>query len=145
MARNKPNLFMLAMNTGTSRQSGHNLCFTPAHPCANLPSREGSCVPEYLRPHMAPTFEPVTPGGNPRPPRTSICRGVAALVAALASPPQFKTPVRQCEHAGPIDLHKRGHKYCQDLIHPVYSASLSIVHCPLYLDLTTLDARPATL
>jgi hypothetical protein len=31
------------------------------------PSRDGSRVPEYLRSHRAPTFEPVTPGEGPTP------------------------------------------------------------------------------
>jgi hypothetical protein len=41
---------------------------TPRHKgLPRSPSRDGSRVPEYLRSHRAPTFEPVTPGEGPTP------------------------------------------------------------------------------
>ena len=41
----------------------------------DTPSRDGSRVPEYLRSHRSPTFEPVAPGGNLTPAHTSNRRG----------------------------------------------------------------------
>ena len=70
------------------------------------PSREGSRVPEYLRTRRAPTFEPVTPGGNLTPPRAKTRKGAAT--AAPAPPPQFGTPLRQRGRTESIELRNEG-------------------------------------
>ena len=62
----------------------------------SLPSREGSHVPEYLRP---PTFEPVTPGRNHAP---------AHRAAVLAPAPQPNT----------IGLHNGRHNRPAQRKHP---------------------------
>ena len=48
----------------------------------NPPLRDGSWVPEYLRTHRSPTFEPVAPGGNMTPAQTPNRRGAAAPTPA---------------------------------------------------------------
>ena len=70
----------------------------------SLPSREGSSVPEYLRAHIAPTFDPVTTGRSPIAPHAPAHRA-----AALAPVPRFNTPARQFEYARLIGLHNGGH------------------------------------
>ena len=79
----------------------------------NLPSREGSSVPEYLRAHRAPTFEPVTPGRSSMAPRPPALRA-----ATLAPAPRFDTPARQSEYAGSIGLHSGGRNRPAQRKHP---------------------------
>jgi hypothetical protein len=64
-------------------------------------------VPEYLRLHRSPTFEPVAPGGNLTPAQTPNRRGAPA--PAPAPTPQVNTPGRRCECTQPIDFHDGGH------------------------------------
>ena len=53
-------------------------------------SRDGSRIPEYLRPHRSPTFEPVAPGGDLTPGRTPNRGGAAAHTPAPM--PLFNVP-----------------------------------------------------
>jgi hypothetical protein len=73
----------------------------------NPSSRDESRVPEYLRSHRSPTFEPVAPGGNLTPARTPHRRGAAAPAPAPA--PQANTPGRRRERAQSIDFQGGGH------------------------------------
>ena len=81
-----------------------------------LPLREARRIPEYLRDHRAPTFEPVTPGGNPTSPHSSARSAAAAAI--LAPTPHCNALVRQCEPEGSIDLHNGGHNRPAQRKHP---------------------------
>jgi hypothetical protein len=70
------------------------------------PSRDGAHIPEYLRTHRAPTFKPVTPGGNMAP-QTPNRRGAAA--PAPAPMPAFGTPVRPRNRVESVGSHNGGH------------------------------------
>ena len=79
----------------------------------SLPSREGTHVPEYLRAHRAPTFEPVTPGRSHAGPYAPAHRA-----AVLAPASRLNTPARQREYAGSIGLHNGGHNRPAQRKHP---------------------------
>ena len=81
-------------SSGSSSSSTQYLPRTPRAPRATRrrerspsPLRGDPHVPEYLRPHRYPTFEPVTPGGDLAPSQARPQRGDTPAIPALVLPP----------------------------------------------------------